>query len=128
MADALINTSLLVDYLRGAADARAYFALARAAGRLSTHVACAAELHTGVKSRRDARGVERLLAALEVLLPDESDLRRSLSLLARLRPAHGIEWNDCLIASTALRLGLTVATRNDKHFAAIPGLTVTRPY
>ncbi len=128
MADALIDTSLLVDYLRGSGDARAFFASARAAGELRTHIVCAAELHTGVKSRRDAREVERLLAALDILVPDESDLRRSLTLLARLRPAHGIEWNDCLIAATALRLGFGVATRNDKHFAAILGLRVARPY
>ena len=90
MADALIDTSLLVDYPRGSADARASFASARAAGQLRTHIACPAELHTGVKCRRDAREVERLLAAFEVLVPDASDPLRSRSLPASLPSTHGI--------------------------------------
>ncbi|MFN0011590.1 MAG: PIN domain-containing protein [Phycisphaerales bacterium] len=128
MADALVDTSLLVDYLRASPHARAFFASLRATGVLRTHLACVAELHSGVKTRRDAREVDRLVAAFEVEVPDEADLRRSVVLLARLRPSHGIEWNDCLIGATALRLGFAVATRNDKHFGAIAGLRVSRPY
>jgi predicted nucleic acid-binding protein len=34
----------------------------------------------------------------------------------------------CLIAATALRLDMEVATVNEKHFRAIPRLKVFRPY
>ncbi len=35
--------------------------------------------------------------------------------------------NDLLIASTALRFGMTVVTRNLRHFVRVPGLDVLVP-
>ena len=48
--------------------------------------------------------------------------------VARLNLSHGIGWPDCLIGATALRLRVAVVTLNDKHFKAIRGLRVVRPY
>ncbi len=42
--------------------------------------------------------------------------------------SHGVGWPDCLIAATALRLGLPVVTLNDKRFKVFKGLRVVRPY
>jgi predicted nucleic acid-binding protein len=39
-----------------------------------------------------------------------------------------VDWPDCQIAATALRLGLEVFTQNLKHFAAFAGLRVVRAY
>jgi predicted nucleic acid-binding protein len=40
----------------------------------------------------------------------------------------GIGWHDCLIAATAIRLGVSVATLNNGQLRAIPGLLVHRAY
>jgi predicted nucleic acid-binding protein len=38
--------------------------------------------------------------------------------------AQHIGDNDCWIAGTALSKGLPVVTRNEKHFARVPGLNI----
>ena len=35
--------------------------------------------------------------------------------------------NDLLIAATAIRFGLTLVSRNSRHFARVPGLTLLLP-
>ncbi|MBI2941727.1 MAG: PIN domain-containing protein [Chloroflexi bacterium] len=41
---------------------------------------------------------------------------------------YGLQIPDALIAATALEHGLTLYTRNLRHFQVIPGLIVVRPY
>jgi predicted nucleic acid-binding protein len=42
--------------------------------------------------------------------------------------SHGLLIPDALIAATALDYGVTLYTKNVRHFLMIPGLTVVRPY
>ena len=39
----------------------------------------------------------------------------------------GIADNDLLIAATAIRFGLTLVSRDARHFARVPGLTLLLP-
>ena len=61
-------------------------------------------------------------------MPDEADGLAALDLYRHFRLSHGVDWPDCQIAATALRLGVEVYTQNVKHFTAFPGLRVVRPY
>jgi len=60
--------------------------------------------------------------------PTEHDFAAALDWLMRLHLSHRIGFPDCLIASSALRLGVPVVTLNDRHFRLFRGLTVIRPY
>jgi predicted nucleic acid-binding protein len=100
----------------------------RSAGPLITHVVCVAEVLTGARDGREQRELQRLFADFQVVHLVAEDSVRSIELLAAHRLAHGIGWPDCLIAATAERAALPVATLNDRHFAVIPGLRVVRPY
>lgn len=42
--------------------------------------------------------------------------------------SHGLLIPDALIAATAVEEGLTLFTRNLRHFQMIPGLTAIAPY
>jgi len=42
--------------------------------------------------------------------------------------SHGLLIPDALIAATALELGLTLCTKNIRHFQMIENLEVFRPY
>jgi predicted nucleic acid-binding protein len=42
--------------------------------------------------------------------------------------SHGLLIPDALIAATALDYGITLYTKNVRHFRMISGLTVVRPY
>lgn len=128
MPEALLDTSIVVDYLRGRGEAMGFVAAQRQHGELSVHAVVEAEIIAGALDRRDLRGANRFLSTCTRVIPDESDLRRSLVLLARHRLASGVEWHDCIIAATALRTGISVATFNQKHFRVFRGLRVIVPY
>jgi predicted nucleic acid-binding protein len=42
--------------------------------------------------------------------------------------SHGVEFFDCLVATTALRMNTPVHSRNVKHLSAVPGITTVQPY
>jgi predicted nucleic acid-binding protein len=128
VADTVIDSTIVIDYLRGKPDAVAYLDSLRAAGPLVTHVVVVAEVLTGARDRREQAVIDSLLSAFRVVYPDEQDARTAIDLLRQYRPSHGVGWLDCLIGSTSVRQGLSLATLNTKHFAIIPGLRVVRPY
>jgi predicted nucleic acid-binding protein len=45
----------------------------------------------------------------------------------RIRRETGVRTLDALIAATALEHGLTLVTRNRRHFEAVRGLRIRRP-
>lgn len=128
MPDPVFDTSVLMDHLNGRTEPASLLASFRKRGSLATHVVVAAELFAGAVDKRDRRVIEQLLSSFEVLYPVEHDLRHSLTLLSRYGPSHGVEWHDCVIAATCLRLERAVVTLNDRHFRAVRGLAVERPY
>lgn len=124
----LIDAAILIDYLRGRLDAREAVAAAAAEGPLTTHSVAAAEVIQGALDKGDLRATERLLADFEIIVPTPDDFRGGLDLLRSYCLSHGVGWPDCLIAATAIRLGVPVLTRNDKHFRVLKGVKVQRPY
>jgi predicted nucleic acid-binding protein len=123
-----LDTTIFIDYLKGRPDAAAAILGARAGGVVPTHAIVVAELFAGSLNRSDLRRVIALASTCRVIVPDEADIRRALRLLERHALSHGVDWNDCLIAASALRLAQPVVTTNDKHFRPFRGLKVRRPY
>ena len=128
MANRLIDTSILIDMFRGHLVAAQYVSAAIASQEACLHPLVAAEILAGSRNRREMAQFDRALAALQPIICQAADWDACLTLFRALHLAHGIGWEDCLIAATALRLNLDVATLNDKHFQAVPALQVIRPY
>ncbi|MEQ9321502.1 MAG: type II toxin-antitoxin system VapC family toxin [Polyangiaceae bacterium] len=82
---------------------------------------------TAQRRGRRAAFVETVLEALPVLAIDLAVARSHAQIWADLR-ARGtiIGAHDLLIGATALAHGLTLATRNERHFRRIDGLKVVR--
>lgn len=96
---------------------------------VSTSAVCLAEILQGLEQRQSAkywRRYERLLKNRYSILPfDTATAHVFGALAAELRRAGRVKPTvDLLIASTALRHGLIIATLNSKHFADITGLCV----
>jgi predicted nucleic acid-binding protein len=123
-----LDTSILVDHLRGRPEGTRFVHDRRAAGQVKTFDAVAAELFTGARNLQEQATITKLLATFVQHPVTDVDSRVSLSLLTQFRLSHGIQWIDCLIAAQALRLGLPLATTNVRHFRAVPNLQVIRPY
>ncbi len=128
-----LDTSFLVDLLREARrgeGGRAHALLENLADEhfaVSVHVAC--ELHAGAEladqPERERGRVEALLAALEVVVPDDRFPSEYGATLAELRRrGQTIPTMDLLIATSALRHGATLVTRNARDFDRVPGLIV----
>ena len=128
-----LDTSFLVDLLRETAtgtDGPARQLLARLEDEelwVSVHVAC--ELMAGAELSSHPEGerakVQALLQGVEVAYPDEKFALTYGRLLAWLRRrGESVATMDLLIATAAAVVSAPIVTRNGKHFARIPGLTV----
>jgi tRNA(fMet)-specific endonuclease VapC len=126
MAPAVLDSSVLIDVLRGKPLAINY--LTTRVVRPATHLVVAAELLAGARDRRELAVIRSLLETMELILPNENDGQKAMVLFGDLRLSHGVDWSDCQIAATALRLGAEVITQNVKHFGVIPQLRVVRVY
>ncbi|HEY0008464.1 MAG TPA: type II toxin-antitoxin system VapC family toxin [Tepidisphaeraceae bacterium] len=124
----LFDTSILIDCLRGRAEAVAFLADASSHQRPRTHLLVAAELLTGARNQREAALIDSFLAGFDLAVPNEADGLFALSLYRQYHLSHGIDWPDCQIAATALRIDLDVYTQNVKHFSIVPGIRIVQAY
>lgn len=129
MPDALlVDAAVLIDHLRDHPDATRYVEPLVNRHALVLHPVVLAEVLNGARNARHLRLLEIAMRNVRVLRIKPDDFVVAVDLLRAHRLASGIDWPDCLIAATALRLKLPVVTTNDKHFGAINTLSVIRPY
>jgi hypothetical protein len=119
----LLDTDVLVDYLRGRMEAAAY--LEARMEPLLISVITMAELFAGVRDGKDRRLLEHFLSAFEIV-----DLSREIAREGGLYrrdygPSHGVGLADALIAATAALRPARLVTLNARHF---PMLEVEVPY
>ncbi len=123
----LLDTSILVDVLRGHRPALRWIdSLPQTSHFIS--VITAAELLAGCHNQAEQRAVERETALYQMLWLDEPVSQNALSLYRNFHLSHGTGFLDCLIAATAEKYSLQIATLNLKHFAPFPAVRSERPY
>jgi len=125
--DWLLDTSILVDVLRGYTEARDWIDSIAEAHRF-TSVITAAELIAGCRNRAEQRKIERELQVYTPVWLDQDISQEALDLYRRFYLSHGIGFHDCLIAATAIRRKYRVATLNLKHFKIFSNIKANRPY
>jgi predicted nucleic acid-binding protein len=117
----LLDTSVLIDVLRGSEAAAAWL------GTLGEVPSCSeltrAEVLRGVRSPERSR-TDRLLSSLRWVPVDESIGRRGGELGRRYsRSHHSLSTIDLLIAATAQQLEAHLATANARHYPMFAGLS-----
>lgn len=116
----LLDTDVLVDFLRGQPDAVAY--VKAQADRISLSSIVAAELYAGAKDDDELSRLDELLSLFPVI-PVTIDLARSAGLHKRnYCKSHGVGLADALIAATAETLDAELKTLNIKHYPMLKGL------
>jgi predicted nucleic acid-binding protein len=120
----LIDTDVLIDYLRGQAHAVAYLE-----GRAETLLVSAitvAELFAGVREGKERTALSAFLSAFEVVAIDAVIAERG----GLFRRDHGRSRStgltDALIAATAAHVQAQLVTLNGKHFPMLSDVHV--PY
>ena len=119
----LLDSDVLIDYLRGREPVRTILQELFPAGRLRTNVVSQFELLAGSRQDAQGRAVTELLAVLKILALDTESAALAGKLKRDLAAAgNDIGMADCLIAGIALANDLPLLTRNRQHFERVPGL------
>jgi len=120
----LVDTDVLVEYLRGRTEAGEW--LESQDADLMVSAITVAELFAGIKGERERQILDRFLAALAVL-PATGEVGRLAGQYRRdYGRSHGTGLADALIAATAAVSGSLLATFNRHHFPMLPEIVV--PY
>ena len=117
----VFDSSVLIDCLRGRPDAIAFLAAQSVGGRPRTHLLVAAELVTGARDKHELTMIDSFLKSFDLAVPDEADGLAALGLYRQFRLSHGVDWPDCQIAATALRLGIGSLHPERQTLHRLPG-------
>ncbi len=123
----LLDTSIVIDFLRNDERAIQFIVQAARGGHLVTHPIVVAECYHGARNKTGEDRVVRFLNQIPMVEVQQADFLDALAMLRQYRLSHGVGFNDCLIAATAKRLTMPVLTR-DRDFALFDPVAVRRPY
>ncbi|MBK7016634.1 MAG: type II toxin-antitoxin system VapC family toxin [Sulfuritalea sp.] len=120
----LLDTDILIDYLRGQVKAVAF--LKKTRRHLLVSALTVAELHVGVREGSERQVLDDFLGLMEVVAVTPEIARLGGLWRRDHGKSHGTGLIDALIAATAEISGCTLATLNEKHFPMLEGVLV--PY
>ena len=122
--DVLIDTDVLIDYLRDHSQAVAY--LEGLEKLPSVSVITVAELYAGVKEGDERTNLESFLDTVNIIELND-DIARMGGIFRRdYSKSHGVGLADALIAATAKHEFCTLVTLNSKHFPMLDKILI--PY
>jgi predicted nucleic acid-binding protein len=120
----LVDTDLLVEYLRGRQEAADWLESQEA--ELAVSAITVAELYAGIRGDLESRVLDRFLLAVETLPATEEIARLAGQYRRKYGPSHGIGLADALIAATAAVSRTRLVTFNRRHFPMLSEVVV--PY
>jgi predicted nucleic acid-binding protein len=119
----LIDTDVLIDFLRGRNEARAFIETQGTSPYISA--VSVAEIFAGVRDG-EREDLEAFLAALRIV-PITEEIARDGGLHRRnFGPSHGTGLVDGIIAATSIQVDSQLVTLNRRHYPMIEGIVV--PY
>jgi len=87
----------------------------------------AMELLVGARDKREVSWLHSFLSSYPTVPLDDATGKRAYQLLMHYAKSHGLHVFDSLVAATALQKGLTLVTRNKRHFGMIDELILQVP-
>lgn len=124
MSAMLVDTDVLIDFLRGLPPAQAF--VSNLPDQTYVSAITVAELHVGIRDGKERAVLTEFLDTLETITLN-AELAAEGGLLRRdFGKSHGVGLNDALIAATAIKNRLQLVTLNEKHYPMVKNLLV--PY
>ena len=120
----LLDTDVLVDYLRGVPEAVTYVESREEVLLISA--VTVGELYAGVREGLERKALDAFMQAFEIVVLDASLAERSGLLRRDYGKSHGTGLADALIAASAERQEAVLVTLNRKHFPMLREVLV--PY
>jgi predicted nucleic acid-binding protein len=110
----IVDTDILINFLRGRQNARQFLARSMEESDLCCSALTVAEIHAGMKEL-EREHTEILLDSLTVV-----DVTRAIGENAgsykRAIKSQNLALDDCILAATAFVMHAALATGNDKHY------------
>ena len=121
----LLDSDVLIDVSRGKPAAREYLDALPEGWAISQ--ISALELIVGARDKRDVADIEAFLSAYVIVPLRDAIGMRAYELLKQYAKSHGLHVFDSLVAATAIEEGLTLVTKNRRHFGMIERLSLLVP-
>jgi predicted nucleic acid-binding protein len=120
MGDVLLDTDILIDFLRGNNKAEAF--ISARADRIILSAIVVAELYAGVKGRAEREALDALVSLFRIV-PVDVEIAKSGGLYQRdYGKSHGVGLADAILAATAEAWKAELKTLNIKHYPMLEGL------
>jgi predicted nucleic acid-binding protein len=123
-----VDTDILIDIARKHPRAIDFWRRAEARSAMACSVISMFEILAGCRNLREQRATLAGFASIQIVQIESGDSVQALEWYRAYHLSRGIGFLDCLIAAAARRLDREIHTFNTKHFKAISGLRITRPY
>jgi predicted nucleic acid-binding protein len=120
----LVDTDVVVDYLRGVPDAVTF--MEGAIPPLLMSSVTVAELYSGVREGKERNTLDEFLKAFEVVAVDHQLAKQGGLFRRKFGKSHAVGLADAIIAATAEQEGVQLVTLNRKHFPMLKDVLV--PY
>lgn len=122
---AMVDTSILIDLLRGYPASIAWFTTQPL---LSVSRPVVMELIEGLSNKVELGRTLKFVGRFQIVSVSDHDFIWATEQLSQLYLSHHVDSFDALIAATAHRLQLPLYTRNLKHFTPMLGQYAIQPY
>jgi predicted nucleic acid-binding protein len=121
----LVDSDVLIDYLRGFPKIRNFLFKLREEGFLVISVINVVEIYSGkeIEDSRKRKIIDGFLSEFEII-PLEENLAKRAGII---RMRYQIPFADAIVAATAIENRSILVTRNVKHFSKIKGLKLLSP-
>lgn len=126
MVEALLDTAIMIDLLRGFPDAERW--LQDQPQTLGVTLYVWLEVIQGAPNKINQKRAIRLLNSFALVEVTSEDVHWAVAALTRTALTHNTDLVDCLIAATAARLNVPLYTRNLKHFTPLLKEAAIAPY
>lgn len=126
MVDGLVDTSVVIDIVRGFPDAIQW--LSNFEGTLGVTHYVYLEVIQGAKNKAKQKIALKLLKEFDLVAVTIGDVAWAVRQLTSVGLSHNVDALDSLIASTSYRLQIPLYTRNMKHFAPLLSNLAQKPY
>lgn len=126
MTAGIVDTTVVLHYFRNYSNARTW--VDSQPVRLSVVSITWMEVMEGTISKANQTHCKSVLQRFDLLYPTSADQQWAMQQLERFQLSHHIGKDDCLIASVAYRLQLTLYTHNLKDMTPMIGSLAVKPY
>lgn len=120
----VVDTDILIDVSKGNQESVEFL---DGLSDIKIFVISAMELVIGARNKKEIAAIDKFLSVYENVNVNEDISAKALELIKQHSLSDSLSIPDAIIASTALNKGLTLATKNTKHFKAVKGIKLKVP-